>query len=228
MATPNEPTRPVRDAVEADLLAVPGGVRPVVWRAASPRGVLSQPLARLLFDDQTRRGDVVIDVDDDVLFAAASAETGRRHHALGGDTRLAALGDAAGYADLVLLRWPRPQANPRWLLVACRTLLRAGTGVLVVAVTIAAAQRTSHLSALTGAAHAAGLRHVRHIAIVAPDTPDASAGPTDADDATPPVPDTGAAGGGGGGGGGHTTAGVGRLTPHTDLLVFVAQAGHDD
>ena len=225
MATPNEPTRPARDAVEADLLAVPGGVRPVVWRAASRRGVLSQPLARLLLDDQTRRGDVVIDVDDDVLFAAAAAETGRRHHALGGGTRLAALSDAAGYADLVLLRWPRPQANPRWLLVACRTLLRAGSGVLVVAVTVPAAQRTSHLSALTGAAHAVGLRHVRHITVVGPDTPDASARPGGADDATPPVPDNGAAGAGKGD---HTDAGVGRLTPHTDLLIFVAEVGHHD
>src|SRR5262249_3914337 len=169
------------DAVEADLLAVPGGVRPIVWRAASPRGVLAQPLARLLLDDQTRRGDIVIDVDDDVLFAAAAAQTGRRHHTLGGDPRLAALGDAAGSADLVLLRWPRPQANPRWLLLACRTLLRAGSGVLVVAVTVPAAQRTPHLTALTGAAHAVGLRHVRHIAIVAPDTPDVSTPPADAD-----------------------------------------------
>jgi hypothetical protein len=221
MTTPNEPTRPTRDAAEADLLALPGGVRPDVWRAALPRtGVLSQRLARLLLDEQTRRGDFVIDVDDDVPFAAAAAETGRRHYALGGHTRLAALGDAAGCADLVLLHWPRPHVNPRWLLAACRALLRDGSGVLVVAVTVPAAQRTSHLSALTGAAHAVGLRHVRHIAIVDPDIPDASAHPACAGDATPPGPDADA--------GSQTTAGAGRPTPHIDLLAFVAEVGHDD
>jgi hypothetical protein len=223
MTTPNEPTRPTRDAAEADLLALPGGVRPDVWRAALPRtGVLSQRLARLLLDEQTRRGDFVIDVDDDVPFAAAAAETGRRHYALGGHTRLAALGDAAGCADLVLLHWPRPHVNPRWLLAACRALLRDGSGVLVVAVTVPAAQRTTHLSALTGAAHAMDLHHVRHIAIVDPDIPDASAHPAFTGDATPPGPDTDA------GGGGNTPAGVCRPTPHTDLLIFVAEVGHVD
>src|SRR6266511_3779672 len=154
MATPLEPNRPSPDAVDADALAVPGGVRPVVWRvdAAAPHA-LSPQLARALLYEHTRRGDVVVDIDDDVAFAAAAAETARRHHALGGGHRLAPIGDAAGYVDLVLLRWPRTQAaNPRWLLVACRTLLRHGSGVLAVAISVPAVHRTSHLSALTGAA----------------------------------------------------------------------------
>src|SRR6266568_5235884 len=120
MATPDDPTRPSPDDdLTGDVLATPGGVPAVVWHAAPGPEALSPQLARALLDEHTRRGDVVLDVDDDVAFAAAAAETARRHHALGGGHRLAALGDAAGYVDLVLLHWPRPQpANPRWLLVA--------------------------------------------------------------------------------------------------------------
>src|SRR2546423_15485121 len=170
MATPLEPNRPSPDAVDA--LVVPGGVRPVVWLAdAAARQALSPQLARALLDEHTRRGDVVVDIDDDVAFAAAAAETGRRHHALGGGHRLAPLGEAAGHGDLVLLSWPRPHAaNPRWLLVACRTLLRHDTGVLVVAVRVPVPQRLSHLSALTGAARTVGLRAVRHVPAFDPPT----------------------------------------------------------
>src|SRR6266508_1429649 len=172
MATPLEPNRPSPDAVDADALAVPGGVRPVVWLAdAAAPDALSPQLARALLDEHTRRGDVVVDIDDDVAFAAAAAETGRRHHALGGGHRVAPLGEAAGYVDLVLLRWPQFRAtNPRWLLVACRTLLRHDSGLLAVAVSVPAAHRISHLSALTGAAHAVGLRQVRHVAVLPPGT----------------------------------------------------------
>ena len=52
-----------------------------------------------------------VDIDDDVALSAVAAETGRRHHGVGGAHRLVALGDAAGYVDLVVLRWPRPQAT---------------------------------------------------------------------------------------------------------------------
>ncbi len=223
MATPLEPNRPGPDAVDADALAVPGGVRPVVWLAdAAAPDALSPQLARALLDEHTRRGAVVVDIDDDVAFAAAAAEAARRHHALGGGHRLAPLGDAAGYVDLVLLRWPQSQAaNPRWLLVACRTLLRHGSGLLAVAVSVPAAHRISHLSALTGAAHAVGLRQVRHVAVVHP-------GPT---------PGSGRHRGGGAvappsiGAGdlcGHAPAAAGGAAPHTDLLIFAAEAGHHD
>src|SRR5205809_695190 len=65
--------------------------------------------------------------------------------------------------------WLAPP-NPRWLLVACRTLLRHDSGVLAVAVRVPAPQRLSHLSALTGAARAVGLRDVRHVAAFDPAT----------------------------------------------------------
>jgi hypothetical protein len=72
--------------------------------------------------------------------------------------------------DLVLLRWPQSKAaNPRWLLTACRTLLRHGSGVLAVAVSVPAAYRIAHLSALTGAVHAVGLRQIRHVAVLPPE-----------------------------------------------------------
>src|SRR6266545_781180 len=216
MATPLEPNRPGPDAVDADALAVPGGVRPVVWLAdAAAPDALSPQLARALLDEHTRRGDVVVDIDDDVAFAAAAAEAARRHHALGGGHRLAPLGDAAGYVDLVLLRWPRsPAANPRWLLVACRTLLRHGSGILAVAVSVPAAHRIAHLSALTGAAHAVGLRQVRHVAVL---DPDATAG-SERHPGSAATADMC----------GHAPAPAGVAAPHTDLLIFAAEVGHHD
>jgi hypothetical protein len=225
MATPLEPNRPSPDAVDADALAVPGGVRPAVWLADAPgTHALSPQLARALLDEHTRHGDVVVDIDDDVAFAAAAAETGRRHHALGGGHRLAPLGDAAGYVDLVLLRWPQFQAaNPRWLLVACRTLLRHGSGVLAVAVSVPAAHRISHLSALTGAAQAVGLRQVRHVAVLHPNPgpghyPESGAVAPPDTHASTATADRG----------GHAPAAAGLGAPHTDLLIFAAEAGHHD
>jgi hypothetical protein len=224
MAEPRDPTGPSPDTIDADALAVPGGVPAVVWLAPPATGTLSPQLARMLVDEHTRRGDVIVDVDDDIAMAAVAAETGRRHHALGGGHRLAALGDAAGYVDLVLLSWPRPQAaNPRWLLVACRTLLRHDSGVLVVAVRVPAPQRLSHLSALTGAARAVGLRDARHVAAFDPAaTPERRhrrVGVTaESDrDANPDADHPG----------GHTlpdtTPYVGLVTPHTDLLIFAVE-----
>jgi hypothetical protein len=219
MAEPNEPIRSDHDALLADRLAVPGGMRPRIWHLAAPgrSGVLSAQLAHRLLDTHTTPGGVVIDVDDDTAFAAASIGTGRRHHALGGDTRLAALGHVAGQVHLVLLHWPRPQANPRWLLVACRALLHPD-GRLVVAVAVPAAYRAPHLSALSGAARAAGLHQVEHIAVVDAagppdrrrhDTRRAAAGcidDTTGDDA-----------------GRSTSADV--TQPYLDLLVFKPTAG---
>src|SRR5437763_413837 len=227
MATPFEPNRPRPDAVDADALAVPGGVRPVVWLAdAAAPDALSPQLARALLDEHTRRGHVVVDIDDDVAFAAAAAETGRRHHALGGGHRLAPLGDAAGYVDLVLLRWPRSQAaNPRWLLVACRTLLRHGSGVLAVAVSVPAAYRIAHLSALIGAAHAVSLRHVRHVAVLPPAATPGSGRHPESGVAAPP---DGHASTVTADRSGHPPAVAGGAAPHTDLLIFAVEAGHHD
>src|SRR6266536_1250967 len=231
MAVPRDPTRPSPDGLDADALAVLGGVPPVVWLAAAASDALSPQVASALLDEHTEHGDVVVDVDDDVAFAAAAAETGRRHHALGGDHHLTALADAAGYVDMVLLHWPRPQAaNPRWLLVACRTLLRHDTGVLVVAVGVPAAQRIPHLAALTGAARAVGLRQVRHVAVLAPGATFGSghhpgsrraAAQTgvNADTAADRPADDSSA---------DTATGVGQTTPHTDLLIFAAEEDHHD
>jgi len=182
-----------------------------VWLAdAAAPDALSPQLARALLDEHTRRGDVVVDIDDNVAFAAA-AEAARRHHALGGGNRLAPLGDASGYVDLVLLRWPRSQpANPRWLLVACRTRLRHGSGLLAVAVSVPAAHRISHLSALTGAAHAVGLRQVRHVAVLHPDPTPRSGHHPGSGVAPPSIGATADLCG-------HAPAAASRAAPHTDL-----------
>ena len=222
------PPDPVPTTISpATSLLHPGGVPAVVWHAAPGPEALSPQLAKALLRQHTRRGDVVVDVNDDVAFAAAAAETARRHHALGGGHRLAALGDAAGYVDLVLLHWPRPApgqpplatrglpnpAAPRHRRPRRRRQRPP-------------AQRISHLTALTGAAHAVGLRQVRHVAVVDPDaTPgcrsrpgSAEVAPPGLDDATVDRPS------------GHIPAGaghgVGGLAPHTDLLIFAAEEGH--
>jgi hypothetical protein len=151
---------------EAGLLAIPGDPRPwLVWAPVHPGGGLSLELARIVLDAYTVTGDVVIDVDDDVSFAAVAARTGRRHHALAGASRIGALGHAAGYIDMILLRWPRPAAHPHWLLRACRALLHT-SGHLVVAVTADPSQRIATLSAITGAARTAELATVDHIAVL--------------------------------------------------------------
>jgi len=199
---------PEPDEQLADRLAISSDIRPIVWRTAPPQqpGCLSHEVARLLLNEHTQAGDIVVDVDDDTAFAATAAATGRRHHALGGDTHMATLGHAAGYIDLILLHWPRTAINPHWLLRACRTLLR-GAGHLVIAVTVDPAHRVAQLSALGGAADTVGLRTVRHVAAVAPQ----AATPTGRDRAATSPPRTAEP----------------PLSPHTDLLIFRPD-GHDD
>jgi hypothetical protein len=189
---------------------------PTVWHAPAhpePR-TLSAPLARQILDHLTQAGDIVVDVDDDAGFAAAAAESGRHHHSLGGLAQLMTMGRVAGRVDLVLLHWPQPSTNPRFLLAACRALQRPANrpttailrkaamspGSLVIAVAVPAADRVATLSALTGAAHTAELEHVRHIAVTDDaDTPRDATGPARHDDRPPG-------------------------TPHTDLLILTPRA----
>jgi hypothetical protein len=81
---------------------------------------------------------------------------------------LATLGHAAGYIDLILLRWPSPPVQPRWLLRACRALLHT-SGHLVVAVSADPSQRIATLSAISGVARTVDLQNIEHIAVLAPD-----------------------------------------------------------
>jgi hypothetical protein len=206
----HDPHHLEHDEQLADRLAVPGDVRPSVWRTAPPQqpGCLSHEMARLLLDQHTQAGDIVIDVDDDAAFAATAAATGRRHHALGGDIHLATLGHAAGYIDLILLHWPRPAVNPHWLLLACQSLLR-GAGHLVIAITVDPLHRVAQFNALGGAAGTVGLRTIRHVTAVAPH----AATPAPAGTATE-SPDRGAE--------------PPPLRPHTDLLIFQPDGGRDE
>jgi hypothetical protein len=172
----DDSTRARVDQRAAERLAVPGLVRPVVWRAPQPpqSGSLSPQLSRLLLEDRTTVGDVVVDVDDDIAFAATAAQMGRRHHGLGGAQHLASMSPAAGDIDLLLVHWPRQPINPHWLLRACRALLSVG-GSIVVAVSVDVDRRVAHLSALRGAAATARLHTTQHVAILAPpETPPAA------------------------------------------------------
>jgi hypothetical protein len=212
--TDHHDTRPqVTDQQIAAHLAIPGDARPSLCRvAATADGNLSPQLARLILATHTNIGDVVVDVDDDIAFAAAAAQAGRRHHALGGATHLATLGRGAGYIDMILLHWPRPAANPHGLLIACRSLLR-NAGCLVIAVSVEREHRVAHLSALSGAANTAELSIVDHIAAIDPD------GETATSVAAAPRAK-------------HRQRAAGRdigaaTSPvtHTDLLVFSTQGG---
>jgi hypothetical protein len=201
-------------------LAIPGEPRPrLVWAPANPDGGLSPQLARFILDAYTATGDVVIDVDDDAAFAATAAQTGRRHHALGGTKHLATLGHAAGYIDLMLLRWPCDAAHPHWLFFACLALLR-NAGRLVVAVTGERPHRIAHLSALSGAASTAGLQVVDHVAVLTPDDDPAARQDIQPRPSRRDQRQTR-----------HAIAGVAAaatLTPHTDLLILAAQVPGDE
>jgi len=199
--------------VAAEHSAIPGDRRPSLCRVPAARdGNLSPELAQLILDTHTSVGDVVLDIDDDVAFAAAAARAGRRHHALGGVAHLATIGHAAGYIDMILLHWPRPAVNPRWLFLSCRALLRSA-GCLVVAVSVEPQHRVSHLRALSGAASTAGLHLVDHIAAVDPDADTATlvAAPQHGN-RRERVED-------------HRALAAGLPVPHTDLPVFRPEAG---
>lgn len=149
--------------------------RVILIRPGQRPGSLPAELAQLLLCRYTQAGDIVVDLDDDVALAAEAAASGRRHYAAG-DRGPAAVADAAGCAQLVLLGWPRPPTDPRLLLTACRDLL-APSGRLAIAVRIEPPMRTAHLVSLVGAARTAGLRLVAHlIARTAPDSQAPAAG----------------------------------------------------
>jgi hypothetical protein len=213
MTDPHDARPHPHDGVAAAHLAIPGDRRPSMCRvAATNDGNLSPQLARLILDTHTNVGDVALDIDDDVAFAAAAAQAGRRHHALGGAQHLATMGHAAGYIDMILLHWPRPAVNPRLPLIACRSLLH-NAGVLVIAASTEREHRISHLSALSGAATTAELHLIDHIAAV--DTTTGAATPVAAPGCATSRPGIVA-----------DTAEAPRLpVPHTDLLIFSLARG---
>jgi hypothetical protein len=184
-------------------LAVAGNPPPAVRRIrATADGTLGPDLAQLVLQAYTVTGDVVLDLDDDRSFAAAANATGRRHHALGGARYLVSMAPAAGYVDLILLRWPRRVASPHLLLAACRCLLGSG-GVLVVAASLEQDRRSGHLSALHGAATTAGLGPIDHIVAIDPrPLPGDGRGSAAADDRPRALPQ-----------------------PHSDVLLFSPRLG---
>ena len=77
--TPPDPARhdppgPGFAEKSAERPAVSGDAQPTVWFTAPAQqpGCLSPQLARLILDDRTQVGDIVLDVDDDVAFAATA------------------------------------------------------------------------------------------------------------------------------------------------------------
>jgi hypothetical protein len=187
--------------------------RVILIRPGQRPGSLPAELAQLLLSRYTQAGDIVVDLDDDVALAAQAAASGRRHYAAG-DRGPAAVADAAGCAQLVLLGWPGPPTDPRLLLTACRDLL-GPSGRLAIAVRVGPPMRAAHLVALVGAARTARLRLVGHlIARTVPyPQPPAASGPR-------PEP----------GGELDDRSGSSPLTsaPDTDLLILQPVAGGND
>jgi hypothetical protein len=178
MPTRSTPNPDHRGSSETDRRRHSGGPvpAPTTWRTEPPppSGVLSPVLARRLLDYLTDTGDIVLDVDDDVVLARAAAEGGRRHHGLGGYRRLLNNRHYAGSAHLVFLRWPQPPADPRLLLAGCRTLL-IPTGHLVIAVHTS----PTDLHALASAADDAEMPRPQHIAVADDAFPQTGAPHTD-------------------------------------------------
>jgi hypothetical protein len=160
-------TRPhPQDEVAIAPLAIPGYGRPTVTRTvATSDGNLSAQLARMILDTHTSLGDVVLDIDNDSVFAAVAARSRRRHHALDGAQHMATMGHVAGYIDMILLHWPRSTINPRLLLIACRSLL-ATSGALVIVACAEPGARIRHLSALVGATATADLVLLEHVVAI--------------------------------------------------------------
>ncbi|SDZ65104.1 hypothetical protein SAMN05421684_7927 [Asanoa ishikariensis] len=161
-----------------------GGEVPIaVWRldnrdetgpATAPARSLESRLAQRLILVYTRRGDAVIDLDDDPQLKGASIDAARTYLSITDPSTVADLDSQAEPVSLIVLRWPprRVSTQPTigYLFAACRLMMGAGTCVL--ATVSSAAPGTpgttyaAHIDELLPAARAAGLTHVLQIVAV--------------------------------------------------------------
>lgn len=154
-----------------------------VWRldnrdeigpATVPASRLASRLAQRLILVYTRRGDAVIDFDDDPQLEDASIKAARTYLSTTDPSTVADLDSLAEPVSLIVLRWPprRVRTQPRItdLFAACRLMMTADT-CAVAAVSSAApgtpgTTYTAHINELLPAARAAGLTHVLQIVAV--------------------------------------------------------------
>ncbi|WP_422733088.1 hypothetical protein ACN26Y_18045 [Micromonospora sp. WMMD558] len=189
--TPNGVARPNRsnhDARQHDDAVLVGGDVPIaVWRlddrddtgpAVAPGTRLASRLAQRLVFVYTRRGDAVVDFDNDPHLAHASAHTSRTYLSITDPSTVADLDMLTEPVSLVVLRWPprhttRTPASITDLFAACRLIMTADTCAIAAVSSAAPGEPgttyAEHLGELLPAARAAGLTHVlRIVAVTAP------------------------------------------------------------
>ncbi|GAA0739527.1 hypothetical protein Drose_16990 [Dactylosporangium roseum] len=190
--TPNGAARPNpsnHDAQHHDdePVLVGGDVPIAVWRLddrddagteTTPDTRLSSRLAQRLVLVYTRRGDAVIDFDNDPHLEHASAHTSRAYRSITDPSAVADLDTLTEPVSLIVLRWPprhttRTPAGITDLFAACRLIMTADTCAIAAVSSAAPGQPgttyAEHLGELLPAARAAGLTHVLQIvAVTAP------------------------------------------------------------
>lgn len=186
--TPNGEARPnpsTHDARQHDEAVLVGGDVPIaVWRlddrddagpATAPGGRLASRLARRLVLVYTRRGDAVIDFDNDPHLEHASTHTSRRYLSIADPSLVADLDTLTEPVSLVVLRWPprrttRTPASITDLFAACRLIMTADTCAIAAVSSAAPGEAgttyAEHLDELLPAARTVGLTHVLQIVAV--------------------------------------------------------------
>lgn len=138
----------------------PTGVECIHRHVHLPHGDRRQ-LIRLILTTWTGRGALIADLDDDPLTETAAAEAGRLYYPPTSDD-LHQTPPSYGWADLVMLTWPRAE-HPHRLLKSCRRILQPA-GRIVIRIISPPPQRNGHLCALAGAAGRTRLRLDQHLA----------------------------------------------------------------
>ncbi|MEH1166450.1 hypothetical protein V6V47_13780 [Micromonospora sp. CPCC 205539] len=180
---PNLLHRPARPHTD-EAIVVGGDVPIAVWRlddrddagpAALPGSPLASRLAQRLILVYTRRGDTIVDFDNDPQLEHASARTSRTYLPITDPTAVADLDALTDPVSLVVLRWPprhhtRTPASITDLFAACQLIMTADTCVIAAVSSAAPGQPgaayAEHTRDLLPAARAAGLTHLRHIVAV--------------------------------------------------------------
>ncbi|QGN47978.1 hypothetical protein GKC29_14730 [Micromonospora sp. WMMC415] len=187
--TPNGATRPNPSNNDApthhgDAVLIGGDVPIAVWRlddrddtgpAVAPDSRLASRLAQRLVLVYTRRGDAVIDFDNDPQLEHASAHTSRSYLSITDPSAVADLDTLTAPVSLVVLRWPprhttQTPASITDLVAACRLIMTADTCAIAAVSSAAPGEPgttyAEHLSELLPAARAAGLTHILQIVAV--------------------------------------------------------------
>ncbi|MFG1924626.1 hypothetical protein [Cryptosporangium sp. NPDC048952] len=146
-----------------------------VWRLnddAADSDHIGPRLAERLVDIYTRRGEAILDFDDDAGLRDAATTADRSYLPITASADLAAFAHVAPPISLVSLRWPRPQdhAGIDDLFTACRSLLAREACIIAIVRSAPNAHAFAHHEqVLRAAADTAGLAHILQIvAISAP------------------------------------------------------------